>query len=176
MLHEANQSTLVLVDLQQRLMPSIFEGERVIKEAVRLANIARILEIPVIGTEQSPEGIGENVSAVKQLCQQTVVKQHFDGCEDGLIEAIHANRRNVIVAGCEAHVCVLQTCAGLLKHGLNVTVVTDAIGSRITANRDAAIARLGKASATLATVEMVAFEWMRTSKHPRFKDVLTLVR
>ena len=62
MLHEANQSTLVLVDLQQRLMPSIFEGERVIKEAVRLANIARILEIPVIGTEQSPEGANSKPS------------------------------------------------------------------------------------------------------------------
>ncbi len=176
MLHEAIKSTLVLVDLQQRLMPSIFEGERVIKEAVRLANIARILEIPIIGTEQSPEGIGENVSEVKQLCHQTVVKHHFDGCEDGLIEVIPANRRTVIVAGCEAHVCVLQTCAGLLQQGLNVTVVTDAVGSRVTGNRDTAIARLGKAGATLATVEMVAFEWMRTSKHPRFKDVLALVR
>lgn len=176
MLHEAIKSTVVLVDLQQRLMPTIFDGERVINEAVRLANIARILEIPIVGTEQSPEGIGENVREVKQLCDQTVVKQHFDGCEDGLIKAIPANRRTVIVAGCEAHVCVLQTCAGLLQQGLNVTVVIDAVGSRVTGSRDTAIARLGKAGATLATVEMVAFEWMRTSKHPRFKDVLALVR
>lgn len=176
MLHQANESTLVLVDIQQRLMPSIFDGERVIKEAVRLANIARILEIPIIGTEQSPEGIGENVSEVKELCDQTVVKSHFDGCENGLLEAISANRQNVIVAGCEAHVCVLQTCAGLLQHGLNVTVVIDAVGSRVTSNRDAAITRLGKAGATLATVEMVAFECMRSSKHPRFKDVLALIR
>lgn len=176
MLHQANQSTLILVDLQQRLMPSIFEGERVLKEAVRLANIARLLEIPVIGTEQSPEGIGENVGEIKRLCDQTVVKHHFDGCEDGLIDAIPTNRQNIIVAGCEAHVCVLQTCAGLLQQGLNVTVIIDAIGSRVTGSRDAAIARLGNAGATLATVEMVAFEWMRTSKHPRFKDALALIR
>ena len=176
MLHSANESTLVLVDLQQRLMPSIFEGERVIKEAVRLANIARILGVPIIGTEQSPEGIGENVSELKRLCDRTLTKHHFDGCEDGLVEAIAASRRHVVVTGCEAHVCVLQTCAGLLQQGLNVTVVIDAIGSRVTINRDLAIARLGKAGATLATVEMVAFEWMRTSKHPRFKDVLELVR
>ena len=176
MLHSANESTLVLVDLQQRLMPSIFEGQRVIKEAVRLANIARILGVPIIGTEQSPEGIGENVSELKRLCDRTLTKHHFDGCEDGLAEAIAASRRHVVVTGCEAHVCVLQTCAGLLQQGLNVTVVIDAIGSRVTINRDLAIARLGKAGATLATVEMVAFEWMRTSKHPRFKDVLELVR
>lgn len=118
MLHEANQSTLVLVDLQQRLMPSIFEGERVIKEAVRLANIARILEIPVIGTEQSPEGIGENVSAVKQLCQQTVVKQHFDGCEDGLIEAIHANRGTSSSFWHAAVTKAARQCLGGFAHGL----------------------------------------------------------
>ncbi len=151
MLHNANESTLVLVDLQQRLMPSIFEGEQVIKEAVRLANIARILKVPIIGTEQSPEGIGRNASEVKLLCDQTLTKHHFDGCEDGLIKAIPAHRSSVIVAGCEAHVCILQTCVGLLQQGLNVTVVIDAIGSRATSNRDAAIARLGKAGATLAT-------------------------
>lgn len=72
MLHKANQSTLVLVDLQQRLMPSIFEGERVIKEAVRLAKVARILEVFIIGTEQNPEGIGENVLEVKQLCDRSL--------------------------------------------------------------------------------------------------------
>lgn len=94
-----------------------------------------------------------NVSEVKELCDQTVVKNHFDGREDGLLEAISANRQNVIVGGCEAHVCVLQTCAGLLQHGLNVTVVTDAVRSRVTGNHDAAIARLGKAGATLATVQ-----------------------
>ena len=127
MLHSANESTLVLVDLQQRLMPSIFEGERVIKEAVRL-----ILGVPIIGTEQSPEGIGENVSELKRLCDRTLTKHHFDGCEDGLAEAIAASRRHVVVTGCEAHVCVLQTCAGLLQQGLNVTVVIDAIGSRVT--------------------------------------------
>ena len=176
MQHEATTSTLILVDLQQRLMPAIFEGERVIREAVRLARIARILEIPIIGTEQSPEGIGENVGEVKQLCDQTLGKHHFDGCVDGLVEAIPASRKHAIVAGCEAHVCVLQTCVGLLQKGLRVTVVIDAIGSRATSNRDAAIARLESAGATLATVEMVAFEWMRTSRHPRFKEVLALIR
>ncbi|MBP0620936.1 isochorismatase family protein [Cupriavidus consociatus] len=176
MVHIANESVLLLVDIQQRLMPSIFEGDRVVKEAVRLARIAQILDVPIIGTEQSPEGLGENVVDIKMLCDQTLTKHHFDGCEDGLVEALPGQRRHVIVAGCEAHVCVLQTCMGLLKRHAEVTVVVDAIGSRTERNYKAALHRLAEAGATFATVEMIAFEWMETSKHPRFRDVLALVR
>jgi len=176
MLHIAEESTLILVDIQQRLMPSIFEGERVIKEAQRIGRIARVLGVPSIGTEQSPEGLGPNVDDIRELCDQTLVKHHFDGCEAGLVKAISPARNRAIVAGCEAHVCVLQTAMGLRCQGLDVTVVVDAVGSRTERNVNAALQRLSTAGATLATVEMIAFEWLRTSKHPRFREVLALVR
>jgi len=176
MLHSAAASTLVLVDFQQRLMPSILGGDRVVAEALRLARIARLLQVPTIGTEQNPEGLGESLPEIRQLCARTLAKHHFDGCEDGLADALAEDRRTVIVAGCEAHVCVLQTAMGLLSRGLAVTIVVDAIGSRTERSLNTAMERLAKAGATLATVEMIAFEWMRSSSHPQFRDVLKLIR
>lgn len=176
MLHNADESVLVLVDFQARLMPAIHDGDRVARKAVRLASIARVLGVPVIGTEQSPGSLGGNLDAVKRLCDQTLAKDYFDGCRDGLLGMLPEGRKNVVVAGCEAHVCVLQTVAGLLGHGLKVTVVLDAIGSRQAASREAAIDRMRSAGASAATVEMLAFEWMRTSRHERFREVLGLVK
>jgi nicotinamidase-related amidase len=176
MLHNAAESVLVLVDLQARLMPAIHESDRVVTEAVRLANIARVLGVPVIGTEQSPGSLGGNLVEIRRLCDQTVAKDHFDGCQDGLLDALPAGRKHVVVAGCEAHVCVFQTVTGLLGHGLSVTVVLDAIGSRKASSRDAAIDRMRRDGATAATVEMIAFEWMRTSRHERFREVLGFVK
>ncbi|CAB3787917.1 hypothetical protein LMG28688_02581 [Paraburkholderia caffeinitolerans] len=176
MLHTISESVVVLVDLQTRLLPAIHEGALVVAQAVRLGRIAQGLDVPVIGTEQTPGALGENATEIKELCSSTVVKHHFDAIADGLIDALPQGRKRAIVAGCEAHVCVLQTVIGLLDRGFAVTIVTDAMGSRKVVDRDAAIARLGKAGAEVATVEMVAFEWLRSSQHPRFRDILKLVK
>ncbi|MGO4327371.1 isochorismatase family protein [Cupriavidus sp. 2TAF22] len=176
MLLNAEGSVLVLVDLQARLMPAIHQAERVVRESVRLASIARILGVPVIGTEQSPASLGENLPEIRQLCDRTIAKDHFDACEGGLVEALPAGRKTLVVAGCEAHVCVLQTAMGLLRHGYDVNLVIDASGSRQQASHRAAVERLREAGASAVTVEMVGFEWLRTSRHPRFRDVLALIK
>jgi nicotinamidase-related amidase len=176
MLHTADQSLLLIVDIQTRLLPKIVDGQSVVKEATRLAQIAQILNIPIIGTEQTPQSLGENLESLKILCDQTFIKHHFNGCADGLIDSIPKTRNQIIVTGCEAHVCVLQTCFGLLEAGLKVTLVADAIGSRTENNRQSAINRLSQAGATIATVEMIAFEWLRTSKHQNFREILELIR
>jgi hypothetical protein len=85
-------------------------------------------------------------------------------------------RETLVLAGCEAHVCLLQTALGLLEEELDVWVVTDACGARTERNRDAAFDRLASAGAELVTTEMVAFEWLRHADHPRFKEVLALVK
>jgi nicotinamidase-related amidase len=184
MLHTISESVVVLVDFQTRLMPAIHEGAAVVAQAVRLASIARELDVPVIGTEQAPHALGENAPEIKSLCSSTVVKHHFDATADGLLDALlegqnpvqNPVRKRAIVAGCEAHVCVLQTVIGLLDRGLPVTVVIDAIGSRKPVDKEAAILRLTQAGAEVATVEMVAFEWLRSSQHPRFRDILQWVK
>lgn len=169
-------SVVVLVDLQTKLMPAIHDGGNVIAQAVRLATIAKLLDVPILGTEQNPAGLGENVDEVKRLCDVTIAKTHFDGCLDGLLEALPQGRRAIVVAGCEAHVCMMQTALGLLEHGCDVHIVQDAIGSRRPLDRNAALARLKDAGASLVTTEMIAFEWLRHSNHPQFRLVLSYVK
>ena len=199
MLLDASQSQLVLVDYQARLMPAIFEADAAVANAVRLGKIARLVDVPVWGTEENPTGLGENLPEVRALCQRTLAKMHFSAVEEGLGEWLRApakapqgnarslpkhlqkqtaaeERNTIVIAGCEAHVCLLQTALDLIEDEFEVWVVTDACSSRTERNRDAAFDRLAGAGAELVTTEMVAFEWLRSAEHPRFKDVLALVR
>ena len=171
---------LVLVDYQQRLMPAIHGGADVLAQAVLLADIARELGIPVVGTEQNPAGLGPNAEPVRARCDQTVPKMHFDACADGLLEQLRVGgkqpAREAVVAGCEAHVCLLQTAFGLLRAGLTVWVVAPASGSRSATDHELAMQRLRQAGAAIVSVEMVAFEWLRSCENDRFRPVLELLK
>lgn len=173
-------SVLVLVDYQHRLMPQIHNGAQAVARAVRMADAARELGIRVLGTEQNPAGLGPNDEAVRQRCASTLAKMHFDACEDGLLDLLASDTKEdpaeVVIAGCEAHVCLLQTALGLLRAGRRVWVVADACGSRSAQDHALAMQRLQQAGATLVSTEMVVFEWLRSCTHPRFKPVLALVK
>lgn len=200
MLLDVTDSQLVLVDYQSRLMPAIFEGPQVLANAVRLARMAQLLDVPVWGTEQNPEKLGPNPPELRSLCQKTLAKMHFSAVSDGLVDWLRPparpaggnarslpkhlqkpaapapERATIVLAGCEAHVCLLQTALELIEQELDVWVVTDACGSRTERNRDAAFDRLAGAGAELVTTEMVAFEWLRTADHPVFRDVQALIK
>lgn len=200
MLLDAAESQLVLVDYQPRLMSVIFEAPLVMANAVRLAQLARLMQVPAWGTEQNPSKLGENLAELRVLCARTLSKMHFSAVEEGLGEwlrppakpvagnarslpkhlqkpaAAAAERNTVVLAGCEAHVCLLQTALNLLEDEFEVWVVTDACGSRTERNRDAAFDRLAGAGAELVTTEMVAFEWLRTAEHADFKAVQALIK
>lgn len=203
MLLQAHESQLVLVDYQTKLMPVIFEADLVAANAVRLAQLAKLVEVPVWGTEQNPQRLGANSDAVRALCDRTLSKMHFSAVPDGLLQWLRpparpqqqggnarslpkhlqkaphppADERNtIVIAGCEAHVCLLQTALELIAEEFDVWVVTDACSSRTERNRDAAFDRLAGAGAELVTTEMVAFEWMRSCENPAFKDMLKLVK
>ena len=177
MLCQADQSTLLIVDTQARLMPAIHDAEALIHRCTQLAIAARELRIHVIGTEHNPEGLGPNVEALKLLCDTTLAKIHFSAvAEPGFMERLPQGRNTLVVAGCEAHVCVVQTVAGLLEAGHAVKWVSDAVGSRHPHDRDAATARARTMGADIVTTEMVLFEWLRSSEHPSFRKVLKLIR
>lgn len=200
MLLDAEESQLVLVDYQERLMPAIFEGAQVLENARRLAQLARLLDVPVWGTEQNPSRLGPNDAGLRALCQKTLAKMQFSAAEEGLGEWLRPpakpmggnarslprhlqkpqqqapERGSIVIAGCEAHVCLLQTALQLIEDEFEVWVVTDACSSRTERNRDAAFDRLAGAGAELVTTEMVAFEWLRGCEHPAFKDMLALVK
>lgn len=173
---QAEHAVLVLVDYQERLMPMIDRGAEVLALGVKLGQVAQDLGVPVLGTEQNPRGLGANAEAVRALCSQTMPKMHFNACEDGLLDLLRAARTppptDVVVAGCEAHVCLLQTTLGLLRAGYRVWVVADACGSRLASNHALAMARLREAGARIVSFEMVAFEWLNSCEHPKFKAVL----
>lgn len=202
MLLDADDSQLVLIDYQEKLMPAIFEGPQVLANAVKLAKLANLMQVPVWGTEQNPSRLGPNAAELRALCDQTLSKMSFSAAEDGLIDLLRPpvrkqqggnarslpkhlqkpaapaepERPSIIIAGCEAHVCLLQTALQLLEEEMEVWVVTDACSSRSERNRDAAFDRLAGAGAELVTTEMVAFEWIRSCEHPAFKSMLELVK
>ncbi len=200
MIIEPEASQLVLVDYQSRLMPAIHNGQDVLGRAQLLARVAHMLAIPVWGTEQNPDKLGANDATLRGLCLQTFPKMHFSACESDLVEALRPpavkpsgnarslpkhlqkpqasapQRSTIILGGCEAHVCLLQTALGLLEEEFDVWVVTDACGSRRDRDRDAAFDRLAGNGVELVTTEMVVFEWLQDCRHPRFKEVLALVK
>ena len=203
MLLEPSECQLVLVDYQARLMPAIFEGPAVLANALTLARAAMLLQVPVWGTEQNPSRLGENPAELRALCRRTLAKMQFSGCEEGLSEWLRpplvaqpprgnarslprhmqkaqteteAEPGSIVIAGCEAHICLLQTALDLLEDEFDVWVVVDACSSRTERNRDAAFDRLAGAGAELVTTEMVLFEWLRTAEHPEFKAVQALIK
>ncbi|MEX2475219.1 isochorismatase family protein [Marinobacter sp.] len=176
MLMKAEQSILLLVDLQEKLMPSISHGGEVIHQCLTLATMAGLLEVPVVGTEQLPEKLGPNVAEVRELCNQTFSKYHFDACPDGLVDVLPEGRQHIVIGGCETHVCMMQTALSLLDAGYKVWVVADATGSRNEFDRDVALDRLHQSGAKVVTTEMVAFEWLRHCRHPRFRDIQHLIK
>ena len=202
MLLDAEESQLVLVDYQIRLMPAMLDSATAIANAVRLAKLAALVDVPAFLTEQNPSKLGETVAEIRQafeVAPRVLSKMQFSAVEEGLGEwlrppakpvqgnarslpkhlqkpAAGSERGTIVLAGCEAHICMLQTALDLLEDDFEVWVVTDACSARTERNRDAAFDRLAGAGVELVTTEMVAFEWIRTAEHPEFKAMQALIK
>ena len=172
---ERQACALVLVDYQARLMPAIHDHEQVLAEALLLAEGACALGVKVVGTEQNPAGLGPSVESLRTRSASTLAKTHVDACEDGLLEIL-GSVPEVVIAGCEAHVCLLQTALGLRRAGREVWVVAPACGSRRQSDLLLAMQRLREAGAHVVSTEMVLFEWLGDCRDPDFKAVLSLVK
>lgn len=167
---------LLAIDFQARLMPAIHDGAQVLANARRLIAAADLLGLPLLATEQNPGGLGQTVPDLLPAETQVIPKMTFDACAaQGFAEAL-GTTQTVIVTGCEAHVCVLQTVTGLLGLNRRVVVVCDAIGSRAVTSRIAALERMVRFGAEILTTEMVVFELLGAATHPRFRDVVALIK
>lgn len=181
----AAESLLLLVDVQERLMPHISAGESVTGNCVRLARAAGLFGVPITLTEQYPKGLGPTVPELAVLFAEAdaisvakAEKLRFSAAEaTGWPPAGEREdgRHQVVLAGVEAHVCVLQTAFDLLSQGYRVYVVADATGSRRDLDRDSALARLRDGGATVTATESVLFEWCEAAGTEQFKAVRELI-
>lgn len=180
MLIKAGESALVVIDMQQRLVPAMLAPARTLKNAALLIEAAREMDVPVFLTEQYPTGLGRTMADIAAVATDCPVfeKVHFSCMEDQTFaEALTAlDRRQIVLAGMEAHICVVQTAASLLEAGYEVFVVSDATAARTAESEDACLQRLSAAGVGIVTTEMVVFEWLGKAGTPSFKKMLPKVK
>jgi len=179
MLIERARSCLLVVDVQERLMPSVAGMRTILGRILLLMKAARRLNVPMMATEHAPESISSIATPVKAQLggAEIFAKRHFDAmAEPGFAERLDKNRPQIVLCGTEAHVCVLQTALGLLNAGMAPIVVSDAVGSREPTDKDMALARLRDAGVVVASAEMVCFEWLGQAGTPEFRDLITLIK
>ena len=173
-LMRADQSALLVIDVQERLLPHIHDWQRVLGHIDWLVQVAQRLAIPVAATEQYPKGIGHTHPLVAERLPAGSVgeKLHFS-CVDGncLTGLPGMARPQIVVCGIESHVCVLQTALRLAETGRQVFVVAEAVGSRDPAHKELALARMRSNGIQIVCREMVAFEWLGQAGTEQFRDI-----
>ncbi|MBI3130174.1 MAG: isochorismatase family protein [Acidobacteria bacterium] len=187
---DASRSTLVVIDLQGKLVHQVHRSAQVLETTRRLLAFAGLFQVPVVLSEQYPKGLGPTEPGIRAAFDALATPTFFlektaFGCagderfEDLLEQArpgLSPVERQVVVAGIEAHVCVMQTVLELLAQGMEVHVCWDAVSGRGEEHRRHALERMAQAGATLTNHESVAFEWARHKDHPAFKAVSSVLK
>ncbi|MCC7325406.1 MAG: hydrolase [Burkholderiales bacterium] len=174
MLIDAQRSVLLVVDLQEKMLPAIADHETLLANATWLIRAARRIGVPVAAVEQYPQGLGPLVPAVRELVGADAIaaKTHFSCVAERCLARLPGcERAQIVVIGTEAHVCVMQSVLDLRTAGREVFVVADAVGSRRALDRDLALARMRDEGVRIVTREMAVFEWLREGATPLFRDV-----
>lgn len=180
MLIDPNTSSLLVIDVQARLLPKMAAARDVVDNVTVLLKAAARLDIPVLVSEQYRKGLGTTVAELQPLLPSgNVIEKLAFSClgENAFATRLRdLGRAQAVVAGIEAHVCVLQTAEQLLENGVRVFVVADATSSRVPASHARALERLRAAGAVIVTTEMVVFEWLRRAGTPEFKEISALIK
>jgi nicotinamidase-related amidase len=174
MLMNARESALLVIDVQERLLPHMHEWQRVLEQAVWLVKVAHKLGVPVLASEQYPKGIGGTHPELSALIPRAAIaeKMHFSCVAARCLSPLAGHeRRQMVVCGIESHVCVLQTVLDLRQQGKEVFVVDSAVGSRDPRDKALALERMRAAGAIVVSREMVAFEWLHEAGTPLFKEI-----
>lgn len=180
MLIRARESALVVIDMQERLVPAMMAPARTIKNACLLLHAAQKTNVPALLTEQYPKGLGRTIPEIRKAAGAAKIlpKMHFSCMENADFAAAFKalDRRQAILTGMEAHICVMQTAASLVEGGYEVFVVSDATASRTLESETACLARLSAAGVSIVTTEMVIFEWLGQAGTDAFKEMLPLIK
>ncbi len=173
-------TVIIAIDFQERLFPVMNAKEKLLQNVVKLIKGAKALEVPVIVPEQYPKGLGPTIPEIKELLpgMKPVEKVCFSCCDnDAFNQALAAlNRKQVLIAGIEAHICVYQTAAALARQGYEVQVVTDCVSSREPENKAVAIQKMGALGILPSSTEMVLFEMLKVAQGDKFKQISSIVK
>jgi nicotinamidase-related amidase len=179
---EADQCALVVVDIQEKLLPPIFNKEQLVKNSQLLIRLANILKIPAIMSTQYAKGLGGTVPEISSLLpgQEAVDKVQFScfGSDVfcSMLKRVPGNRNTVLLCGMETHICVMQTALAALREGYLVHVASDAVGSRMEWNWKVGLGRMQAAGAVISSTEMMMYELLRSSGSPAFKELLPYLK
>lgn len=174
-------SVLIIIDMQEKLVKAVPDGNKIVNNFTKIAHAADILNIPTLITEQYPIGLGTTVDEIKNtvsLGTFTVEKNSFSAMSEvdfnSAVKAV--GKKQAVIGGIETHICVLQTAYDLIKEGIEVYIVKDCTSSRKNEEYEAGLELLKQYGARIATVEIVLFEWLKTSKHCNFKEIQNLIK
>lgn len=179
---EVEHCALIVIDIQEKLLPPIFEKERMVKNSQLLIRLAGILKIPAIMSTQYAKGLGKAVPEIASLLPETepIDKQMFScfGSDVfcSVLKRLPGNRNTVLLCGMESHICVTQTALGALREGYIVHVASDAVSSRTEWNWHIGLERMRAAGAVISSTEMIMYELLRSSGAPGFKELLPYLR
>jgi nicotinamidase-related amidase len=175
-----DKTALVIIDVQEKLSRVMYEKEKLFENLQKLIKGVKLLNVPIIVTEQNPNGLGPTVPDIAPLLIDTkpVTKFSFSCCgeEPFLRQLEMLNRKQVLLAGIETHVCVYQTAIDLIEAGYEVHTVVDCVSSRTPENKNLALDKMKSEGARLTSVEIALFELLRTAKSPKFKEMSQIVK
>ncbi len=179
---EAEQCALIVVDMQEKLLPPIWEKERLLRNVQLLIRMARILKIPALVTTQYAKGLGNTVPGIADLLQQSPpIDKLMFSCFGSdvfcsMLKRLPGQRTTVLLCGMETHICVMQTALGALREGYLVHVASDAVSSRTELNWRIGLDRMHAAGAILSSTEMMTYELLRSSGAPAFRELLPYLK
>jgi nicotinamidase-related amidase len=178
MLMSPGDTALLVIDVQEKLVAAMPEGKQVVWNVRRLLDGAKLLGLPVVGTEQYPKGLGPTVPELAERLGPLPAKLTFScgGCSGLFADLEQKGIGKVLIAGIETHVCVQQTVLDLLAAGWTVFVAVDAVGSRFEIDHRTALHRMDAAGTILTTTETALFEWCGAAGTPEFKQISQLAR
>ena len=177
---QANNTTLLIIDVQGKLAHSMHAKNALFDNIKRMIRGVQILNVPILWTEQYPDGLGPTIPEIAGLLSnlKPVSKFSFSCCDNDLfmqrLEGLHPE--NVLLAGIEAHICVYQTARDLVRSGYHVEIISDAVSSRTSENKQIGLEKCKQAGTTVTGTETALFELLKSAKDDRFKDILKIVK
>ncbi|HTM37111.1 MAG TPA: hydrolase [Terriglobales bacterium] len=175
------ECVLIVIDIQEKLLPPVFEGDRLVKNSQLLIRAAGILNLPTLATTQYAKGLGETVSDVKSLLPSGAIDKQVFSCFGSdvfcsMLKRLPGRRNTILLCGMESHICVAQTALAALRQGYLVHVASDAVSSRTEWNWKIGLDRMRCAGAVISSTEMILYELLRSSGTDEFKKILGYLR